>query len=460
MSTSKFIFRSLLNRSSEKVMDWHLRPHMEQRAIPPWESIYVLESSGKPNQEGSTLAVRAKLVGFIYKDVVIEYCRYVPDESFEARQVEGPFIEWFYKMKLREQSGHSCEITDQFNFKHRFPKILTYFINKQFQERFKRILKYKHEVLQNDLDLLDKYTYEKPLKILVSGSSGFVGSALTEFLEFAGHEVWKLSRKAGSSDKKVLIWDPHTSEANQDMFEGFDAVFHLAGDNIAKGWWSSKKKTSILESRYKGTEQLVKLLSHLKKPPKTFICASAVGYYGDRGSEVLSEDSAPGKGLFLTKVCQYWERAARELEEKGIRVVTTRFGMVLSTKGGALKKMLLPFQLGLGGKVGHGHQYVSWIAIDDLIGALYHTLLTPSLNGAVNFTSPHPVMNCQFAKELSKALNRWPGPPFPAFIVRLLFGQKGEELMLTSSRVEPKKLLESGYTFQFPSLRQAFEHVV
>lgn len=460
MSSGRFIFRSLINRPLEKVMDWHLRPRMEKRAIAPWEPIQVTLSEGKPNQIGAKLQVEAKLLGCITKKATLEYCQFDPKLGFEARQIEGPFDEWIYKMNLREQGKHACEIVDQFNFKHRFSKLLTYFLNKQMEKRLTRILKYKHEVLQNDLDLLEKYTYEKPLKILISGSRGFVGTAVFDFLEFAGHEVWSLCRKPTSSSEREVVWNPETMETDLEKLEGFDAVIHLAGDNLAKGWWSKKKKDAILTSRYKGTENLAKVLSRLKSPPKSFICASAVGYYGDRGDEVLTEESAPGKGLFLTKVCQYWERAARELEDAGVRVVSTRFGMVLSSKGGALKKMLLPFQLGIGGKMGHGHQYVSWIALDDLVGALYHVLMTPSLQGGVNFTSPNPIMNAHFAKKLAQALNRWPGPPIPALVIRLLLGQKGEELMLASARVEPKKLLDSGYSFQFPHIKQAFQHLL
>ncbi|CCB89013.1 TIGR01777 family oxidoreductase [Simkania negevensis] len=455
MSSGRFIFRSLINRPLKKVMEWHLRPRMEKRTIPPWESIQIVQSEGNPSQVGAKLHIEAKIVKYISKKATLEYCQFDADEGFEARQIEGPFDEWVYKMKLRDQGEYACEIVDQFNFKHHFSKILTFFLNKQLEKRLTRILKYKHELLQNDLDLLEKYTYERPLKILVSGSRGFVGTAVVDFLEFAGHEVWRLCRKASSTDGREI-----TLESDHEKLEGFDTVIHLAGENVATGYWTQKKKEAILTSRYRGTENLVKVLCRLKNPPKTFICASAVGYYGDRNDEVLTEESEVGKGLFLTKVCQYWERAARDLEDVGVRVVSTRFGMVLSSKGGALKKMLLPFQLGIGGKMGHGHQYVSWIALDDLVGALYHVILTPSIRGGINFTSPNPVMNAHFAKKLAQALNRWPGPPFPGLMIRLLFGQKGEELMLASARVEPRKLLDSGYTFQFPHLKQAFEHLL
>lgn len=454
MSTSKFIFRSLINHSADKVMSWHLRPSMEMRATPPWAKVEIQPLGGGPDREGAQFKVHAKFWGPIWKTYLMQYCHFVPNEAFEITQIEGPFIRWQYQMKLRAQSEHSCEIIDQYQLSHRFPKVVSYFLNHQLQKRYSRLLKYKHDILQNDIDLFQKYQYEKPLKVLVTGARGFVGSSLVCFLEFMGHEVWKLSRSPPKEGEKALMWD------DLEQAEGFDAVIHLAGESIGKGLWTHKKKQAILDSRTKGTEKLASLLLRLKHPPKTLIAASAVGFYGDRGSEILSEESSPGTKQFVSEVCQRWERSAKELEEEGIRVVRARFGVVLSPKGGALKQMLLPFQLGLGGKMGHGHQYMSWIAMDDLVAALYHILMTPSVEGAVNCTSPQPVMNQCFTKELSKALNRWPGPPLPAWTVRLLFGQKGEELLLSSARVLPKKLLESGYNFQFPNIRQAFEHLL
>jgi uncharacterized protein (TIGR01777 family) len=237
-------------------------------------------------------------------------------------------------------------------------------------------------------------------------------------------------------------------------------MVHLAGENIGEGRWKKNKKERLLNSRVEGTGHLVRIIKGLRNPPQIFIAASAVGYYGDRGREVLDETSVPGHGLFITKLCEEWERATRGLEEKGIRVVNARFGIVLTAKGGALKRMLIPFKWGMGGKIGNGYQYVSWIAMDDVIGALYHIMMTPKIEGAVNVVSPHPVSNDVFAKELSKRLNRWRGPPFPEFLVRLFLGQKGEELLLTSTRVEPARLSETGYHFQYPKLYQALEHVV
>ncbi|NGX51453.1 MAG: Epimerase family protein [Chlamydiae bacterium] len=459
-SKSKFRFRSLVNRSAKDLFAWHLRARVLERSIPPWEDVEVLSSEGRADQPGSKIVVKARIFGPYWRKIELEYREYVPNDSFKAVQIEGFFSHYEYKTTVTPQSEHTCEVVDQFEFSHNFPKILSPFINRSFEKRFSRMLLYRHEIIDNDLGLLEKYPFERPLKILITGSHGLIGKSLFHFLEFAGHEVWHLARSKSDHESHTIVWDPKTGRADREQFENFDAVINLAGESIAKGRWTKRKKERILKSRYKGTEHLVEILKQLKNPPKTFINASAVGYYGDRGSEVVNEKSDPGKGLFLSEVCEYWERASKDLEERGTRVIQTRFGVVLTSAGGALKQMLIPFKWGLGGKFGRGDQYLSWISIDDVIGALYHVMMTPSLDGPVNLVSPHPIPNSIFCKTLAKRLNRWIGPPMPEFIVHHLFGQKGDELLLASTRVEPSRLIETGYTFRYPKLPQALEHIV
>ncbi|MCB1073075.1 MAG: TIGR01777 family oxidoreductase [Chlamydiia bacterium] len=459
ISKSRFQFRSLINRSPEEVFGWHLKDRMLERCIPPYESISILNSEGRPNVIGSKIAFRAKFLGLFSTTVNLEYTEFVPDESFTIIAKDGRLKELKYKTAITPQSEHTSEIIDSFAFSHNFPRIFNPLINRILQKRLFRIVNYKHEMIDHDIGMLRKYPFERPLKVLVSGSHGLIGKNLAYFLEFAGHDVWHLSR-FGSKEEKTLIWDPKTGECDSRQFEGFDVVVHLAGENIGEGRWTKKKKERVLKSRSKGTENLVQIFKGLKNPPKAFISASAVGYYGNRGAEVVDETSGPGKGLFISQVCEEWERASRELEEKGVRVVHTRFGMVLSSAGGALKKMMTPFKWGLGGKLGNGHQYVSWVAIDDVVGSIYHVMMTPSLQGAVNVVAPNPVPNDILTKKLSKRLNRWIGPPLPEFVIRMILGQKGEELLLTSTRVEPLRLNESGYHFHYPKLTQALEHVV
>lgn len=296
------------------------------------------------------------------------------------------------------------------------------------------------------------------MRMLVGGSSGLVGTALVKSLEAAGHEVFRLVRHAPTS-KTQVEWSPERYSIALARIEGFDAVVNLAGESIAAGRWTEDKKRRIRESRVKGTKLLGDALANLPVPPKTFICASAIGYYGNRGDEILTEASAPGAD-FLAEVCAEWEQATALATEKGIRVLNARFGVILDTNGGALKKILPPFRMGVGGKVGSGKQWMSWIALDDVVGALSFALAGDLLRGPVNFVAPNPVTNAEFTKTLGKALSRPTLFPLPAFGVRLIFGEMGEALLLGGQRVEPERLKSGGYQFQYPELSGALQHLV
>jgi len=296
------------------------------------------------------------------------------------------------------------------------------------------------------------------MKILVSGSTGLVGSALVSFLASGGHEVVRLVRGRLKPGVVEVPWDPQAGTIEAAKLEGLDAVVHLAGENIA-GRWTAAKKARIRSSRVEGTRLLAEALAGLKRPPKTLVCASAIGYYGDRGDEVLREDSPSGAG-FLAAVCRDWEAAAHAAAEKGIRVVQLRIGVVLSPAGGALARMLTPFKLGLGGRIGPGSQFMSWIAIDDLIGAIHHALTTEPLRGPVNAVAPRAVTNREFTKTLGRVLARPTIFPMPAFAARLAFGEMADELLLASARVEPAKLVSSGYRFRTPELEAALRHLL
>jgi uncharacterized protein (TIGR01777 family) len=294
------------------------------------------------------------------------------------------------------------------------------------------------------------------MRILVSGSHGLVGKALITALETDGHEIYRLVRHAPDSSKEIE-WSPERYSIAISMIEGFDAVFHLAGESIASGRWSDEKKLKIRESRTKGTKLLSDALANLRHPPKMLISASAIGYYGNRGDEELTEASAPGSD-FLSEVCVEWEKATEHATTMGIRVVNTRFGIILDKEGGALAKMLPPFRMGLGGRIGDGKQWMSWIALDDVVGALKFVLETETLSGPVNFVAPNPVTNADFTKALGQALSRPTFFPIPAFGVRLAFGEMADALLLSSQRVKPVLLENSGYQFRFSELGKALNH--
>jgi uncharacterized protein (TIGR01777 family) len=293
-------------------------------------------------------------------------------------------------------------------------------------------------------------------RILVSGASGPIGAALLPSLKTRGYEVIRMVRGAATADDQIS-WNPAKPIA-PGMVSGFDAVIHLAGESIV-GHWTETKKIKIRDSRVAGTINLAEALAEAKEKPEVFVCSSAIGYYGDRGNEVLNEQSKQGIG-FLADVCREWEAATQAAANAGIRTVQMRTGVVLSPKGGALGKMLTPFKMGVGGKIGDGRQWMSWIDVQDMVGAIHHILKSDLLQGPVNMVAPKPVTNAEFTKTLANVLSRPAILPMPAFAVKLVFGEMGETVLLGSQRVEPTQLVMSGYPFRFSSLRMSLENVL
>jgi uncharacterized protein len=287
-------------------------------------------------------------------------------------------------------------------------------------------------------------------RILVSGVSGPVGKALLPELRKRGHVIRLVRGRVTGNDQ--ISWNPAQALPPQQV-EGFDIVIHLAGETIV-GRWNAAKKARIRDTRVQGTKTLVESLTKTAHPPRVFICASAIGYYGDRGDEILREESAPGSD-FLAQVCREWETATQPATNAGIHTVNTRFGVILSRDGGALPKMLPPFRMGVGGRIGTGRQWMSWIHIADVVGAIEHALDNPSVSGAVNVVGPNPAMNAEFTRTLARALHRPAIFPMPSFAARLAFGEMGDALLLASQRVEAAKLTANGYRFQFEDLSAA-----
>jgi len=296
------------------------------------------------------------------------------------------------------------------------------------------------------------------MRLVVSGSSGLIGSALVPFLAFQGHQVFRLVRSTPRPADAAIHWDPAAGTIDASALEGIDGVVHLAGERIVSRW-SAQKKVAIRESRVRSTQLLAETLTRRTRPPKVLVCASAIGYYGDRGDELLHEASAPGSG-FLSEVCQAWEAASASAASAGVRVVHLRIGIVLARTGGALAKMLPPFQLGLGGVMGSGRQYWSWVAIDDVLGAVQHALGTDALRGPANVVAPAAVTNREFTKILGAVLRRPTIVPVPACAARALLGEMADALLLSSSRVEPRRLSETGYVFRYPQLDGALRHAL
>jgi uncharacterized protein (TIGR01777 family) len=296
-------------------------------------------------------------------------------------------------------------------------------------------------------------------QIVVTGASGLVGRRLVAELERAGATVIRAVRRPVQDPAREMAWNPDSGQIDARRLEGVDAVVHLAGENIAGGRWTEPFKRKIRDSRVQGTRLIAEAVARCSAKPRTFIAASAIGYYGDRGDESLSESSAPGND-YLARVCQEWEAACQPARDAGVDVANLRIGVVLSPEGGALKKMLLPFKLGVGGKIGNGRQYMSWVAIDDVAGAVVFVLAKPQAAGAVNVVAPRPVTNAEFTKTLGRVLSRPTIAPMPAFAARLAFGEMADALLLSSTRVTPQVLIAAGYQFQQPELESALRHLL
>ncbi len=302
-------------------------------------------------------------------------------------------------------------------------------------------------------------------RIAVTGATGLVGSALVRALEASGYTVARLVRNSAANSAAAaepaaatIAWDPGALLPPEKL-QGYDAVVHLAGENIASGRWTDARKQAIRDSRVNGTRMLAESLAKTASGPRTLVCASAIGYYGSRGDEILLESSTPGSG-FLAEVCREWEAATQPASAAGIKVANLRFGVILARQGGMLKTVLVPFRLGVGGKVGSGRQFMSWIALPDVVAAIMQAIEKDSLSGPINVVAPNPVTNAEFTAVMGKVLARPTVLPLPAVAVRTLLGEMGENLLLGSQRVEPARLLGSGYEFRYPQLEGALRAIL
>ncbi|MBX9693593.1 MAG: TIGR01777 family oxidoreductase [Cyanobacteria bacterium] len=416
------------------------------RLIPPWESVEVIRPADGPH-DGATAVLRVGL-GPLKCDWVAEHCQTIFGLQFADTQKSGPFAFWHHLHKVEPTAVDQCALVDRIEYELPASLLSEPTVGGFVREKLRRMFHYRHEVTASDMALLKK-TGGQVMKVLVTGSHGLVGSHLIPFLTSQGHQIVRLVRS--HAEKDDVLWNPSSGDIDRDALEGFDAVVHLAGDNIASGRWTAAKKEEIRASRVEGTKLLCETLATLKKPPEVLVSASAIGFYGDRADEVLNEESSAGTG-FLAELCRDWEEATRPAKQSGIRVANLRIGVVLSPRGGALTKMLPAFQIGAGGNIGSGRQWMSWISVDDLTGAINHALTHKGLEGPVNAVAPQAVTNKQFTSALGEVLHRPTFLPLPGFAAHLLLGEMADELLLSSALVKPSKLVESGYTFRYPML--------
>lgn len=430
---------------------WHFRPGALERLVPPWSGVEVERSLARM-EEGAEAILRVP-AGPIRLRWVARHERVRPGEEFTDRMVRGPFARWVHRHRF-VADGEGSRLEDSIDYAPPFGPIgaigggvVRSMLDRTFAWRHRRTL----------LDLR-RHAEDRgaPLVVAVSGASGLVGRRLCAFLTTGGHRVRRLVRhltRGASADSDAIRWDPKEGSIDADALEGIDAVVHLAGESIASRW-SEAKRRRILESRVRGTDLLARTLARLRRPPRVLVAASAVGFYGPRDAEPIDEETPSGTG-FLAEVCRRWEGAARPAVDAGIRTVHLRIGMVVASEGGALKALLTPFSLGLGGPVGSGRQGMSWIALDDLLAAILVAIRRDDLSGPVNGTAPAPVDNRTFGRTLGGVLRRPAFAPLPSPAVKALFGAMGSELLLAGSFVRPTRLERSGFRFDFPELEAA-----
>jgi len=438
----------------EAAFAWHERTGALARLLPPFEDVRVHHASGGI-QHGARVEMSVP-AGPLRKRWVAEHRDYVPNEEFTDVQLRGPFASWEHRHLFEFRGEQACTLTDTVNYKLPLGALGRTFGAGMVAKKLESMFRFRHDRTKADLELHHAFRDQPRMKILISGSTGLVGSALIPFLTTGGHDVYRLVRdeEHAKLNPRAVYWNIKEGEINRQKLEGFDAVIHLAGANIAGHRWTKKYKEIIKDSRVKSTQLLARLLGTLQQRPKVFISASAVGYYGDRGDEILTEQTTSGLG-FLPEVARAWEEAAQPAEDAGIRVVHPRFGIVLSPNGGALKEMLRPFSWGLGGVVGSGQQYWSSVSLDDAISAIYFALMQDDISGPMNVVMPEQTTNRQFVKTLGSVIKRPTVLPLPGPAVHALMGEMGESLLLHSTRAVPEKLQSLDFPFRHPTLREA-----
>ncbi|HUF75972.1 MAG TPA: TIGR01777 family oxidoreductase [Longimicrobiales bacterium] len=442
----------LPDHDPEAVFDWHERPGALERLSPPWGDVEVLERSGGIEDGGEVaLRVRRGPTSFEWK---LRHRDYEYGRRFRDEQVSGPLKSWLHTHRFSPLEGGGTLVEDEVDVEPPLGPAGAAIGPVFLRSELGRLFRFRYRRLFTDLARHAEHASEPRLTVAITGSTGMIGESLTHFLTTGGHRVIRVVRDSRKLGEGKIFWNPAIGEIDADGLAEADAVVHLAGTSIGSGRWTDARKKSILESRVKGTELIARTLAELRDGPKVLVSASAVGYYGDRGSETLDERASSGKG-FLAEVCRAWEAGTRPAERAGIRVVQLRGGVVLSPAGGAIGQMLFPFKMGVGGRLGSGKQYLSWIDLDDHVALIHHVLYTDSLSGPVNATAPHPVTNATFTAALGRAVGRPTVIPVPALALKALFGQLGTEALLWGQRVVPRKALESGFRFFYEGVEES-----
>ena len=446
-----FHFQSEVPAPVEEVFAWHGRPGAFHRLIPPWQTCRILE--GDPTMTTGRRLILELRKGPLKRRWTVEITGVDEGRGFRDEQREGPFASWIHAHLFSPASGGGSIIEDDLEYELPMGSVGRAFAGEYVHRQLWRTFRHRHETTRNDLIRHGRFASRPRLRAAISGAGGLIGSRMRRFLESGGHEVVRLVRRtpAGAGE---IPWDPARGVLSAEALEGFDAVVHLSGASIGSGRWTLSRKRALRDSRVLSTRLLAETLARLKSRPRVLIVSSAVGYYGDRGNEPVTEASRPGEG-FLSDLCKAWEAAAAPARDTGIRVVHLRTGIVLSGSGGALARMLPAFKAGVAGPIGSGRQVMSWIGHEDMVGAIHHLLFSEDVAGPVNVTSPQPVTNAEFTETLARVLRRPALLPLPSPAVKAIFGEMGKDLLLGSARVLPARLEETGFPFLHPDLESA-----
>ena len=443
-----FSYASRFDCDRSELFDWHEKKGAFERLIPPWRSVRIIDSDFRISDGAKTTFS----VGVGLFKVKWEACHegYEYPSQFVDVQNSGPFKFWEHRHLFSQQSESVGSIlTDDITYRLPAGRLGDWLLSEKIGNDIEQMFRFRHNRTKNDLSRIAEFSGQK-LRIAISGCSGLIGSQLRAFLLAAGHEVIRISRTPTTAPSEAY-WDAAGEGLDTTHLEGLDAFIHLAGENIAHKRWTKRQKARLYSSRVDGTRKIAEALAKCATPPKVFICASATGIYGDAGEQWVQEDNTDTVNSFLASVCRDWEAACAPLNPYS-RVVNCRFGIVISPNGGALKNMLFPFSLGLGGKVGNGKQYWSWISLDDAVYSIAQIIRDESFDGPVNIVSPQVLTNLEFTKILGRVMRRPTIFPVPSLMARIVFGEMADALLLCSCRVRSHKLQERGFDFVYPEL--------
>ncbi|MBU0960909.1 MAG: TIGR01777 family oxidoreductase, partial [Proteobacteria bacterium] len=430
-TTTLFSWKSRFDCSVAELYNWHARPGALERLIPPWEDTWVLER----NREGISPGTRARLRVHFGPIPLSWHALHLSDEpgrSFCDEQSRGPFAFWRHQHLFTDSGDGGSILEDRIEYRMRFHGFMPAVMKKHLRQRLENTFVSRHATLAADL-AVHRRCSNQSLRFLVSGAGGVLGRELLPFLTTGGHEVWRLVRRVPRADSREIYWDPAQGEIDIEGLPEIDGIIHLAGENIAQGRWTEEKKRIIIDSRVKGTFLLARTAASMPVKPKVFVSASAIGCYGNAGSQWVAEEQAYG-GDFISEVCQRWEEAVRPAAEAGIRSPLLRIGVVLTPKGGALHQLRLALRFGIG-RLGSGEQYVSWISLDDMISAILHAAVCPELHGPVNVAAPQPVTNRELMAAMADCLAVRAPLTVPSWLLRAWFGEMADQAILAGCRV-------------------------